>query len=721
MPITKTNLRMLDSGFITPLDFGATGDGVADDTVELQKALDSSYNVIDLAGKTYKITTQLTLRRSDVILRNGKIVYAGTERNLHSVLYIYGTTGSATAHVITADTKIGSNIITVGASAVVNFSVGDWVKIVGTTDITGAQGYYHGELHKIISVNTTGGTFKTLSTMVGNMKIAHGVTVQKMETVIENITIDNVIITGNGVVETTLADSITTELGQSTVVISHTGHPLNSADQIYIAQAVDTGGITAAQLTGEFTISSTTTDTYTITTTGTATSTVAGGGGSATVGIYGQNRGINAALLHNLKVLNCTINDCGYGIEADYLSTGSIAENIINGYGYPKSGRGISVYSFCSNIKISDNRIFSFSRGVRLGGSAGTTSNIYVCNNTMENIGYLGIYQTYATRNIIIKANKMTFCNRFTDGHIFSYGILTKGWGIEIYDNTLSGFSNYGIRCHLIHGYDVVYGDTTTSSTISTSYNPNPYITIKGNTFLGSQTVNPKYGIWIENGIVGEGHIVGNRISDNHIYGCHTSLAINNATEATASLPGLKDTIITGNILRATPDATRTVPQGIYCFNDSATVGQLKRSILSNNIFDTKAPVAVLGNSDFISFYDASPETWFDLSLSSFMGNIISSSLEITEPISAVKFATTTSDNNQTTERCCFIGNVFKNYCSVSNNNNTKYDLLQNKNAADKSLFVGQSSGGHSADTGAYWGLNSWGNTPSTTWSGTTS
>ena len=54
MSQTKTNLRMIDIGTITPLDFGANGDGTSNDATTLQLALDSTSNsVLDLAGKKH--------------------------------------------------------------------------------------------------------------------------------------------------------------------------------------------------------------------------------------------------------------------------------------------------------------------------------------------------------------------------------------------------------------------------------------------------------------------------------------------------------------------------------------------------------------------------------------------------------------------------------------------------------------------------------------------
>jgi hypothetical protein len=60
MTLTKVNNRMIDGAFANVLDFGATGDGVADDTSAIQSAITASKNVFIPEG-TYKITSQLNL------------------------------------------------------------------------------------------------------------------------------------------------------------------------------------------------------------------------------------------------------------------------------------------------------------------------------------------------------------------------------------------------------------------------------------------------------------------------------------------------------------------------------------------------------------------------------------------------------------------------------------------------------------------------------------
>lgn len=58
--------------YVTPQMFGAKGDGVTDDTDSLQRAIVAG-SVVDLLGKTYKITNSIVLH-SDLIVKNGGII-----------------------------------------------------------------------------------------------------------------------------------------------------------------------------------------------------------------------------------------------------------------------------------------------------------------------------------------------------------------------------------------------------------------------------------------------------------------------------------------------------------------------------------------------------------------------------------------------------------------------------------------------------------------------
>lgn len=122
----------LDS-YIHVKDYGAVGDGITDDTVAIQNALDAAAAkdgrcVVSLGGDKYKVTAPLYIK-TDVVLKDGTLLYVGTADN--TICLNIGTTdgqylvrvGGIENVVVdcTSDTNAGTTAFNLGHLARGNF------------------------------------------------------------------------------------------------------------------------------------------------------------------------------------------------------------------------------------------------------------------------------------------------------------------------------------------------------------------------------------------------------------------------------------------------------------------------------------------------------------------------------------------------------------------------------------------------------------------------
>lgn len=172
-----------------PLMFGATGDGVADDTAELQACIDGADGrVIDLQGLTYKVATTLSLV-SDTTIINGTISFA-TASDTDCLFEAFGSTG--TQYTPSAAPVKGDTSIAITGS-VSGLAVGDWCYLRSTDDFSSLDSGKRGEWVRILSIASL-----TLSL---EQRIRHTYTTSFIlykPTLISNITLDNLRLIGNG-------------------------------------------------------------------------------------------------------------------------------------------------------------------------------------------------------------------------------------------------------------------------------------------------------------------------------------------------------------------------------------------------------------------------------------------------------------------------------------------------------------------------------------------
>lgn len=134
----QTNVEAKLAQTVSVKDFGAVGDGVADDTLALQSAMSSGASTVHVNAGTYKVTAQITVPANVSVIgegRNASIITAqgnttGTFTNT-AVLY---KAGAAPTQISDLSANLTQGQLTISFTSAHGLSVGDVFLIYNPTD-----------------------------------------------------------------------------------------------------------------------------------------------------------------------------------------------------------------------------------------------------------------------------------------------------------------------------------------------------------------------------------------------------------------------------------------------------------------------------------------------------------------------------------------------------------------------------------------------------------
>lgn len=473
MSLTKVSYSMIRSAPVNVLDYGAVGNGTADDTIPLQNAVNaSSGNTLILPkGYIFRHTADIVLISDLTIDGEGTLCADYNQTLAHGSLYALGAASSPV--LLTTDVN---NISSAGVAVANNsgFALNDMVEI-GQTSVATYPVVY------AIVTGLTGGTGIAVEIPIGvTFLVSDGAYIKKIFPV-ENITIRNISITQTSAATYTYnfiygkycknvrVESIQTsnQYGQTASAIQFENclgvNVLNnkvrsgvlSTDVTYQAE----GGAGIISSCSDVLISGNASQVYAF---GWGIYLCAGGrivSNSATSANEGTtfHTGVRAYKIYACMYVVCSDNESiGFetGVKLDFSSYGVISGNTLRN----NKSHSINLNN-CSNNSISGNVIFS-SQG----------SGIYV-----------GVTSSYnsITGNSIYQSSEC--------------GILSEGNSNVISSNLVIGFVVSGVNTaqlnNIVSNYIYTADNTAPSISVTGGYQPANASTIIGN-IAGNNSVD---------------------------------------------------------------------------------------------------------------------------------------------------------------------------------------------------------------------------------------
>ena len=183
VPILEISATSGDE-FTTPLDYDATGDGVADDTTEFQAALDALNTLgggtVNLIGRTYRLDSAITLYSNIHIKGPGTLDFSNNSDE--QKILMQGTLG--TGYSLTANSAYGASTVTATSSGI---TTADMVLIQSSQAVSGSV--TSGEVTEIDNVSGTTHTLGT--TLLDDYNTADSASITEI-TPVQNVVIQDV-------------------------------------------------------------------------------------------------------------------------------------------------------------------------------------------------------------------------------------------------------------------------------------------------------------------------------------------------------------------------------------------------------------------------------------------------------------------------------------------------------------------------------------------------